>query len=217
MLYRKEREELVQVVKTMFDRFETNTAGGNVSVRMNKEHIIMTPTLMSQEKHCVLKPYEILVVDMDENLVEGEGEITREINMHMACYREREDVQCVIHAHPKESLVFATVGVDMPNLTEGTQKVGEIPVLPFAPATSEELAETVRAHVRDLEENFSLPKVMLLNKHGILVLDKTLKKAYDMLERIEYNAYVAQKALLFDALNIKKLTIENELKYNLEE
>ncbi|SDD31317.1 L-fuculose-phosphate aldolase [Terribacillus halophilus] len=215
MLYRKEREDLCKVVKIMFDRYETNAAGGNVSVRMNDDHIIMTPTLMSQEKFCDLKPYEILVVDMNEQKIEGEGNITREINMHMACYKQRSDIGCVLHAHPKESMVFATLGMELPNLTEATQKLGQIPTLPFAPATSKELAAIVKDHLSDLSDE-ALPKAMLLNKHGILVVDKTLRKAYDMLERIEYNAYVASKALLFEALNISKRSEEVHT-YNLEE
>ncbi|MFN2744830.1 class II aldolase/adducin family protein [Bacillus sp. z60-18] len=215
MLYRKEREDLCKVVKLMFTRFETNAAGGNVSVRMNEHHIIMTPTLMSQQKFCDLKPFEILVVDMDEQKIEGEGNITREINMHMACYQEREDIGCVLHAHPKESLVFASLGMDLPNITEATQKLGRIRSLTFAPATSKELAETVRADVNSKKEQ-PLPQAMLLNKHGILVLDRTLHKAYDMLERIEYNAYAAAKALVFDALNIRKMRDE-KLSFNLEE
>lgn len=216
MLYHKEREDLCKVVKTMFDRFETNAAGGNVSVRMNENHIIMTPTLMSQAKHCDLTPEEILVVDMQEQKLEGDGKITREINMHMACYRERKDIGCVLHAHPKESMVFATIGMDLPNLTEATQKLGRIPVLPFAPATSMELALIVKEYVANLKDE-SIPKTMLLNKHGILVLDKSLRRAYDMLERVEYNAYVAAKALIFDALNIKKMNEDKEYQYNLEE
>ncbi|MGG3572421.1 class II aldolase/adducin family protein [Bacillus gobiensis] len=215
MLYRKEREDLCKVVKLMFDRFETNAAGGNVSVRMNEEHIIMTPTLMSQQKFCDLKPFEILVVDMNEQKVEGEGNITREINMHMACYKSRPDIGCVLHSHPRESLFFATVGMDLPNLTEATQKLGHIPTLPFAPATSRELADIVRDYLSTLAHR-PVPFAMLLNKHGILVLDKTLHKAYDMLERIEYNSYVASKALVFEALNIKKMKKE-AYNYNLEE
>ncbi|KKB74500.1 MULTISPECIES: class II aldolase/adducin family protein [Bacillus] len=215
MLYRKEREDLCKVVKLMFSRFETNAAGGNVSVRMNDRHVIMTPTLMSQQKFCDLKPFEILVVDMNEQKIEGEGGITREINMHMACYRERKDIGCVLHAHPKESLVFASLGMDLPNITEATQKLGSIPALPFAPATSKELAETVRNEVHTRLEQ-PLPQAMLLNKHGILVLDQTLHKAYDMLERIEYNAYAAATALVFDALNIRKMRDE-QFSYNLKE
>ncbi|MBF2482620.1 class II aldolase/adducin family protein [Listeria seeligeri] len=185
MLYQKEREDLAKIVKTMFDRFETNAAGGNVSVRMNSEHIIMTPTLMSQAKLCDLSPYEILVVDNNNEVVEGDGRVTREINLHRACYVEN-------------------------------QKIGQIPTLAFAPATSPELAEIVRKHVIELGEK-AVPSASLLNKHGIVVLDTSLHKAYDMLERIEYNAYIAEKALVFDALGIKKLAHDRDLNYNLEE
>ncbi|EIA20755.1 hypothetical protein KKC_05130 [Listeria fleischmannii subsp. coloradonensis] len=216
MLYEKERQDLAKIVKTMFDRFETNAAGGNVSVKMNEEHIIMTPTLMSQAKLCQLSPYEILVVDQKNEVVEGDGKVTREINLHRACYNENPEIGCVLHAHPKESMLFATLGIDLPNLTEATQKIGRIPTLEFAPATSKELAEIVRKHVANLRDK-AVPSASLLNKHGIVVLETSLHKAYDLLERIEYNAYVVQKAMVFDALHIHTLTEEPELNYNLEE
>ncbi|EUJ61550.1 class II aldolase/adducin family protein [Listeria fleischmannii] len=216
MLYEKERQDLAKIVKTMFDRFETNAAGGNVSVKMNEEHIIMTPTLMSQAKLCQLSPYEILVVDQKNEVVEGDGKVTREINLHRACYNENPEIGCVLHAHPKESMLFATLGIDLPNLTEATQKIGRIPTLEFAPATSKELAEIVRKHVANLSDK-AVPSATLLNKHGIVVLETSLHKAYDLLERIEYNAYVAQKVMVFDALHIHTLTEEPELNYNLEE
>lgn len=215
MLYQMQREDLCRVTKNIYQRYGTNAAGGNISVRLNDEHIIMTPTLMSQNHLCDLSPYQILVVDMNEQIIEGEGRLTREINMHMACYRTNRKIGCVLHGHAKESMVFASQGMDMPNLTEATQKFGQIPCLPFAPACSPELAQIVSDHVRGLEEDV-LSKVMLLNKHGVLVLEETLHKANDMLERLEYNAYVAYKALLFDKLGIQKLE-SAELAYNLEE
>ncbi|STY35792.1 Ribulose-5-phosphate 4-epimerase and related epimerases and aldolases [Listeria fleischmannii subsp. coloradonensis] len=183
---------------------------------MNEEHIIMTPTLMSQAKLCQLSPYEILVVDQKNEVVEGDGKVTREINLHRACYNENPEIGCVLHAHPKESMLFATLGIDLPNLTEATQKIGRIPTLEFAPATSKELAEIVRKHVANLRDK-AVPSASLLNKHGIVVLETSLHKAYDLLERIEYNAYVVQKAMVFDALHIHTLTEEPELNYNLEE
>ncbi|MCQ2009773.1 class II aldolase/adducin family protein [Sporolactobacillus sp. STSJ-5] len=204
MLYESERKDLCTVVKTMFDRFETNAAGGNVSVRIDDDHIIMTPTLMSQQKLCNLNPYDILVVNMDEEIIEGDGKLTREINMHMACYKQNKKIGCVIHAHPRDSLFFATLGIELPNLTEATQKLGKIPTLDYRPATTVELADLVREHIKSLGDDV-VPKACLLNSHGILITDKTLHKAYDMLERIEYNAYIAEKALIFDKLGIVPL------------
>lgn len=215
MLYQSEREELCKITKNIYQRYGTNAAGGNISVRLNEEHIIMTPTLMSQNHLCDLSPYQILVVDMNETIVEGYGRLTREINMHMACYRENSKIGCVLHGHARESMVFASQGMDMPNLTEATQKFGKIPCLRFAPACSSELAEIVTEHVNSLGEDV-LSKAMLLNKHGVLVLEETLHKANDMLERLEYNAYVAYKALLFDKLGIQPIE-SGEYAYNVEE
>jgi|SRR5699024_11215864 len=213
MLYENERRKLADIVRKMFHRYETNTAGGNVSVRMNDKHIIMTPTHMSQKYHCDLSPFQILVVDMDENIVEGDGAITREINMHMACYNQNSEIGCVLHGHALNSMVFATMGLNMPNLTESTQKFGEIPCLEFAPATSQELAEKVRDY---LEEKNKVTNAILLNSHGVLITDADLIKAYDNLGRLEYNAYIAEKALIFDKLGIKKMG-GNNYDYNLEE
>lgn len=215
MLYEKERKNLVKIVKNVYDRFGTNAAGGNISERINDQHIIMTPTLMSQDYLCDLSPFQILVVDMDENIIEGEGRLTREINMHMACYKAHPEIGSVVHGHSKESMVFATLGIEMPNLTEATQKFGQIPCLPFHPATSKELADEVRQHVVSLGNDVKA-KAMLLDSHGVLVLDETLNKAHDSLERLEYNAYIAYKALVADRLGIVEMK-QKEYQYNLEE
>jgi len=215
MLYEKERRRLCDIVKKMFDRHETNTAGGNISVKMNEDHFIMTPTKMSQEHHCELSPYQILVIDNNENIIEGDGGITREINMHMASYKHNEKIGCVLHAHPLQSMVFATVGMNMPNLTESTQKLGEISCLDFAPATSEKLAYTVKRYL-ETNKGKNVTNAILLNKHGVLITDTNLIKAYDVLGRLEYNAYVAEKALVFDKLGIKKMENKN-YDFNLHE
>lgn len=215
MLYQQERERLAKIVRTMFDRFETNAAGGNVSVRMNDKHIIMTPTLMSQDHLCNLSPYQILVVDMDENVIEGDGRLTREINMHMACFKTHKNIGAVVHGHARESMVFATMGMEMPNLTEATQKFGRIPCLDFYPACSPELAEEVKSYVESLGDDVK-SKAMLLKQHGVLVLDTTLNKAYDSLERLEYNAYIAYKSMVFDRLGIHNMEVA-EYEYNLVE
>ncbi|MGG5318894.1 class II aldolase/adducin family protein [Enterococcus sp. AZ072] len=216
MLYQQERAHLAKITRNVYERYGTNAAGGNISVRLNEDHVIMTPTLMSQNHLCDLSPYQILVVDMAENIIEGDGRLTREINMHMACYRTNRKIGCVLHGHARESMVFASMGLPMPNLTEATQKFGEIPCLPFAPACSPELAEIVTKHVGSLGDDV-LSKVMLLNKHGVLVLEDSLNKANDMLERLEYNAYIAYKAMIYDKLGINTMSEEKELAYNIEE
>jgi Ribulose-5-phosphate 4-epimerase and related epimerases and aldolases len=194
-MYEKERQQICVTVKLMFDRMLTNIAGGNVSMRVSDEHVIMTPTLMSEEKHCVLKPEEVLVVDMNLNLIEGEGKITRESNMHMGIYKECPDVNAVIHSHPRESLVFASLGIPMPLVTEATEKFGEIITLPYAPACTQELADTAVSYFKTRKDELKKHGVAaLIRKHGIILADKNLVKALDDLERIETNAYVVLRS-----------------------
>lgn len=213
MLYLEERMKMCTIVKMMFDRFQTNAAGGNLSLKVSEEHIIMTPTLMSQNYHCDLSPFQILVIDKDLNIIEGEGSLTREINMHMACYEEDPEIKCVIHGHAKESMVWASMGRNMPNVTEATQKLGEIKCLEYKPATTEELAKSVKNY---MEKRDKLPVAILLERHGVLIADKSLEKAYDMVERLEYNAYVSYKLHLLSILG-EKVVLEEQYEYNTTE
>lgn len=214
MLYLEEKKKMCEIVKTMFDRFETNAAGGNLSLKINDEHIIMTPTLMSQNYLCNLSPFQILVVDSELNIIEGQGNLTREINMHMAIYKQNPDIKSVIHAHAKDSMLWASMGKNMPNITEATQKVGEIKCLDYRPATTPELAEEVRKYVES--RGADIPLAILLERHGALIADKSLEKAYDMVERLEYNADVAYKMLLLSRLG-EDIKFDKDYAYNTEE
>lgn len=217
MLYYEQRKDLCEVTQIMFDRFNTNAAGGNISVKVSDEHFLMTPTLMSQAKFCRLTPEDIIVIDKDGYIYDGNGKVTREFNMHCAIFEVLPEVGAVIHAHPKESMVFASLGMELPHLTEATRKLGEVKTLEFAPATSLELAKIVKEYM-ETRQGDTLPIASLLREHGILVADKTLRKAYDMLERIEYNAYVNIHTKIFEALGIYQPKVEEkEFCYNLVE
>lgn len=191
MLYENERREICYIVKTMFDRNMTNAAGGNVSMRMDDGRVIMTPTMMSEEHHCLLKPENILVMDMDGNRIEGEGTITRELNMHLGILRVAPDAKIVIHAHPQNALVYACYGLSLKSITEATDRFGEIKTLKFANACSKELAAVVSDYFESRRDEIKVHAVAaLLNRHGIIIADKAMRSAYSALERIETCARV---------------------------
>lgn len=198
MLYQSEREKLANFVKNMYERKVTNSAGGNVSVKIDENHFIMTPRLMSEEFHCNLRPDQILVIDRNENVIEGDGEVTREVNMHMACYEENPEIGAVVHAHALESMTFSTLGINMPNLTEATEKIGTIRCFKYHKAMTMDLANAVREQVR---KDKQATKAYLLNRHGILVTGPTLEKAYDMAERLEWNAKIAKEKFVYEKLS----------------
>ncbi|MEW9122976.1 MAG: class II aldolase/adducin family protein [Thermotaleaceae bacterium] len=199
MRFEKERKEMCQVARIMFDRNLTNAAGGNISLRIDDDYILMTPTLMSQEKFCRLEPEEILILDYEMNKIEGEGGITREANMHLGVLKALPLANAVIHAHPRDAMVFACLGLSIPLIYEATEKLGEIITLPYGKACSIELANIAVAYFEKRKDELSSHGLAaLLRRHGILVIDRSLKKAYDILERIETNAYVSLQARFFE-------------------
>lgn len=190
---------MTKISKLMFDRKLTNAAGGNISLKISDDHIIMTPSLMAEEYFCDLTPEQILITDHDGNLIEGEGKVTRESNMHLGIYKKLPLASCVLHAHPKELMVYISLADELPSLTESTDKYGEVRVLPYAKSCSIDLANIAVNYLKERNDelkNHGL--ITLLRKHGVLIVNRDLYKAFNDLERIEYNAYVNLHKHLFN-------------------
>lgn len=211
ILFEREREDMAKIIKLIFDRKNTNVAGGNFSFKvtdkMGKEFIIMTPTMMSEAYLGVVTPSQVLVVEPHtRKVIVGEGKLTREINLHEAVYDANPEIKAVLHAHAPNSMFWATSGLDMPNLTEATQKVEYIEVLPFEPNCSEELAELVSQHIK--KNKLKVPHELLLNSHGVLINATgengmaAIHKALSILDTVEWNAEIAYKQTLFQKLNL---------------
>lgn len=211
MIFEREREDLARIVKLIFARKNTNVAGGNFSFKTTdqegKEYIIMTPTMMSEAYLGEVSPAQILVVEPHtRQVIDGVGKLTREINLHEAVYDTNPEIKAVLHAHAPNSMFWATAGLDMPNLTEATQKIGYVPVLDFEPNCSPELAELVANYMES--EKLTLPNMLLLNSHGVLISApgetgiEAIHKALQILDTTEWNAEIAYKQTIFQSLGL---------------
>lgn len=211
MIFEREREDMAKVVRLIFNRKNTNVAGGNFSFlaadETGKEYIILTPTMMSEAYLGELSAAQILVVERHtRKVVDGVGKVTREINMHEAIYDVNPKIKAVLHAHAPSAMFWATSGLPMPNLTEATQKVGPVPVMSFEPNCSEALAELTSAYIR--ENDLPVPHMLLLDSHGVLINATgetgmmAIHKALSILDTAEWNAEIAYKQAIFQALGL---------------
>ena len=67
-----------------------------------------------------------MVCRLDGTIVEGHRKPTIETGLHLAIYRNREEVNAVIHTHPMYSMVYATQGKDIPLIIdEAAQAMGD--------------------------------------------------------------------------------------------
>ena len=75
MLFERERQDMARIVRVIFERKNTNVAGGNFSFKttddQGKDYIIMTPTMMSEAYLGEIAPAQVLVVERVESLMES--------------------------------------------------------------------------------------------------------------------------------------------------
>lgn len=219
-VFEPERRDLAMVAREMFNRKNTNVAGGNISVKITakenidfgtvhiekgNDYIIMTPTFMSEAWFGKLAGSQILVVDLATGQqIDGVGRLTREINMHIGAYEANPKIKVVYHSHAEESMFWATLGQDMPNVTEITavnQNLGKIKCLPYKEACSKELADQVHESLVALGDN-ALENIFLLNSHGVLITCTDLHEATRILETVEWNAKIAYQETIFKSLGL---------------
>jgi len=187
--YMETRREMVKVAKLMWDRRLTNSAGGNFAVKVAPGLMLISPSLMSERKHCELEVGDFLLVDSEMKILEGEGKLSRESYMHHLVLTNFDNIGCTIHAHPFYCMVYVAQSKPIPNVTEATMGRGEVGCIPYTKAYTKELSENV---YRYFEEHRAVavkkPIGCILPLHGVVVSGDDIYMAYSMLERIECDA-----------------------------
>lgn len=187
------RKRIAEIGAMLYSRYLTDAAGGNISVRMGNV-ILMTPRYAGSKFQWNLKPENILVLDLQANKLEGEGEVSREVRVHKDLLNKfYPDGTAVVHGHARHSLVFCAMEKPIPSMLYATDKFGgEIDLVPDAPAHTQDLADHICAAMQNqLERVKKQAAVVLAPRHGVFVFAKDLESGYDALDRVESSAYCA--------------------------
>src|ERR1700686_2984741 len=81
----------------LFERGFAPATDGNISVRLDAERILATPTGVRKG---AMAPENMVIADLQGRKLSGQGGISSEIGMHLLIYCMRPDVHAVCHAHP---------------------------------------------------------------------------------------------------------------------
>jgi len=163
--------------------------GGNVSMRVEGEKaFVITPSTLPYDQ---LTLEDMCVVDFDMNPIEGERKPSVESGFHLAVYKNRKDINAVIHTHQVEGSVFSILNQPIPPLfDEVALHIGHIvDVIPYALSGSPELIDNVVSMLDNLCHGY------LMQNHGVLNLGATLERAWLNVELLEKSAVVYSKAL----------------------
>ncbi|MDA3948528.1 MAG: class II aldolase/adducin family protein [Spirochaeta sp.] len=155
---------------------------GNLSVRLDEDHVLITPSSLRKEDMFIEAP---IVINMQGELVVGERKPSTEHKVHLEAYRQRPDIGAVIHAHPPKAIAFtiAEVSLDTCMLPEVVVTLGNVPVAPYAAPSTEALPESMRELIRQAD-------VLMLARHGSVTVGPDLSDAFKKLEKLEHNAAI---------------------------
>jgi len=177
------RDEIVRLGRLMHQQCLVSATDGNLSVRLDDDRILSTPTGMSKG---MMSPDDLVIVDRRGLVIEGERNVSSEIGIHLLIYRLRPDVRAVVHAHPPTATGFAAAGMalDQPLVSEVVINLGSIPLALYGTPGTPELAASIEALV-------PMHDAILLANHGAVTYGRDLLNAFMKMETVEHFARIA--------------------------
>jgi L-fuculose-phosphate aldolase len=108
-----------------------------------------------------------------------------EAGIHLVSYRERSDVQAVLHCHPPHAVALTIAGIDMqtPIIPEIIVTIGGIPTAPYGTPGTDELPESIRAIVKCSD-------TLVMQNHGSVTIGTNLLDAFKKLDMLEHTAKI---------------------------
>jgi L-fuculose-phosphate aldolase len=141
MKYPDERAKVVEGGRQMLKRGFTEGTSGNVSMRV-PDGALITP---SSVPYMEITPEDIVLMDLDGNVLEGERVASVEHKVHLECYKRRANVGAVVHSHPIVGSMFAAARVPLPAFLDefGVYIGAEVRVAEWGMSGTQEIADQV--------------------------------------------------------------------------
>jgi L-fuculose-phosphate aldolase len=194
------RERLAKVCRRVYDKEFVSAYDGNVSARVDDNRILITPSGKSKGE---VEPEDFLMIDLEGNLIEGEGKFSTEAKIHLLAYKHRPEINGVVHAHPIFATTIATTDIDVnqPLFAEVLLILGKIAKCDYGTPSTDEVPESLMPYI-------DYAFAFLLGNHGAMTISSSIEDAYYKMEKLE--SY-SKLLFNFELLGQKKLISENKL------
>jgi len=190
------REKLWQLHLELPKNNLVTWTSGNVSERdKTTGYVVIKPSGIRYED---LRPEHMVVIDLEGKVIEGNLKVSSDTASHLYIYRNRPDVNGVVHTHSAFATAFAAVGKPIPvYLTAQADEFGgPIPCGGFALIGGEEIGKVVLESIGD-------SKAVLLKNHGVFTVGSSAEaavKAAVMVEDIARTVWLALQMGLPDEI-----------------
>jgi len=179
------RQALIETALAMNASGINQGAAGNLSMR-SEEGMLLTPSGMAYPD---LAPEDIVFMDLDGNS-EGLRQPSSEWRFHLDIYRQREDVQAIVHAHPVHCAALACLNRPIPAFHYMVAVAGgrNIRCAQYATFGTQALSNHVIAALADRN-------ACLMANHGLIALGQSLSGALALAVEVENLANMYTRSL----------------------
>jgi L-fuculose-phosphate aldolase len=175
--YKKARKEVARFMRRLYKRGLTTTSGGNVSLRLSDDLILITPSATDKGS---MRWKEVGIVNIFGENLTPHLKPSIETAMHLSIYKRKKEVLAIIHAHPVFASLFTAIDskINTDLTAEARAILGDPQFVKYAVMGSAALAEIAA-------ENIMKSDILLLENHGILTTGSNLLQAFDKIEVLE--------------------------------
>lgn len=188
MLLPELREEVCRVNQALVTYGLVTWTSGNVSGKDPETGlVVIKPSGVMFED---LTPENMVVVDADCNVVEGDLGASSDTASHMHVYNHRPDVLGMVHTHSNYATAFAAVGKGIPvYLTAIADEFGgEVPCAPYARIGGQQIGKAIL-------ETIGHSPAILMKQHGVFTVGPNVTKALKAAVMVEDIAKTVWMAL----------------------
>ena len=183
MLMQKERELVVEYGKKLLTENLTNGTGGHISI-LDPEtgYLAISPSGIG---YFETEPEDVVIMDLDGNVVEGDRKPSSEWDLHIEMYKAKPGMNAVVHTHSMYCTVLACLGETLKSSHYILAAMGtdEIPLAPYVTYGTKELAEAAAAVIGE-------SKACLLANHGMIGVGRDIRDAFGVAEKCEWLAEI---------------------------
>lgn len=170
MMLEQLRKEVLQTARQLPKYKLISLSGGNVSGRdITTGYIVITPSGMDYEG---LSPADLVVVDLEGKVIEGKWKPSVDTKDHLYIYKNKPEVNSIIHTHSPYATCFALLNQEIPcaATTLANEVGGSVPVAKYAPVASDGIGPSVVEAIGD-------KRACLLANHGVITVGPSVRHA----------------------------------------
>lgn len=172
------RQELVVLARSLWREGYDDHLAGHITIRQPDGTLLCNPWLLTWDE---IRPEDVLVLDLDGNVLEGDWPAPLGIPLHLALHAHRHDVGVAVHSHPRYGTIWADSG-RLPGCFDQSSALGggQLVLVDEYEGAVDELA-IAEAAVRAI----GAADLALLANHGVFVTASTVRAAHQRAVALE--------------------------------